>query len=223
MAKKKNNNFGMSIGILLVIIGIPLLFVLSSMGTSWLATTAPYVMVAVIAVFAAIYTGMTSSLLWDFYEEQAPWYRWVPCFGELTIMDSKFLKIGGILYIPALVCLGLSQLPYSVLSFMGETIALNFPFYMMVLAFIFLGIIQIVKGIGIMDCTKTIASIWEERNSTSSGFIKRFGFLGFIPFVRVVAVYALNKPLTTMVTFNEETISDDDDVELSEEDEEDDE
>lgn len=217
MAKRKNNNFGMSIGILLVIIGIPLLFVLSSLGTSWLATTAPYLMVAVIAVFAAIYTGMTSSLLWDFYEESAPWYRWVPCFGELTIMDSKYLKIGGILYIPAIIALALSQLPYKVISFLGENVALNFPFYMMVVALFFLLAVQVVKGIGIMDCTKTIASLWEERNNTSSGFIKRFGILGFIPFVRVVAVYALNKPLTTMVTFNEETISDNDDVELSEE------
>lgn len=216
MAKRNQTNFAMSIGILLVIIGVPALFALSVVGTNWLSDVAPYILVVLIAILAAVYTGMTSTLLWNFFEESGPWYRWVPCFGELTLMDNKFLHIGGIAYIPAVLCLACSQLPYAITSVLPQSIALNYPFYMMALALICLLVIQVIKGIGIMDVTKTIAELWEERNGTSAGFIKRFGFLGFIPFVRVVAVYALNKPLTTMVTFNDETISDSGDIELEE-------
>lgn len=217
MAKRRQTNFGVSVGVLLVVIGVPLLFVLGSVGTSWLAEKAPYVLLGVIVVFAAIYSGITSGLLWDFFEEDAPWYRWVPCFGELTIMDSKYLKVGGILYIVALAFFALGRIPYQLVSFLGNKTALNFPFYMTVVAFLVLAAIQVIKGIGIVGCTKTISSVWEERNHTDAGFIKRFSFLGFLPFVRIVAIYALNKPLTTMVTFNEETISDNDDVVLREE------
>lgn len=219
MAKRRGSgpNFAMSIGILCVAVGVPLLFVLSALGTSWLLDTAPYIMLLIITIAIAVYTGMTSGILWDFYECRPPMTRWIPCYGELTLMDNKYLRIGTILYVLTLIFLALSRVPYSALSFMGNQIALNFPFYMMIVAFILMFAIQVVKGIGILDCTKTIAGIWEERNHSSSGFIKRFSFLGFIPYVRVIAVYALNKPLATLVIFNDETISVSDDVGLTEE------
>ncbi len=220
MAKRKQGgtNFALSIGVIGVIIGVPLLFVLSSMGTSWLVDTVPYVMLGVIMLAIAVYSGMTSTLLWQFYECRPPWYRWLPMFGELTLMDNKYLKVGSVFYAVAVFFLALSRIPYSLLSFLGNPLSLNFPFYMTLLAFVALAGVQVVKGIGIMDCTKTIADLWEERSHSSSGFIKRFGILGFIPYVRVVAVYGLNKPLATLVTFNDETISDTDDVQLVEED-----
>lgn len=137
------------------------------------------------------------------------------------MMDVKFLKIGTPLYILALLFLGLSRLPYSVVSFLGQELALVFPFYATLIAFGFLGAIQIVKGIGILGCIKMVSDEWEDQMHGSLGFIKSFGWLGFIPFVRVMAVYGLNKPLSTLVTFNNTTISDNDDVVLEEEDEED--
>lgn len=223
MAKRKagkQNNFALSIGIVCVVIGVPLIFVLSAVGTNLLSNLAPYVMIGIIVVIIDIYAGMTSTLLWQFYEIDPPWYRWIPCIGELALIDSKFVTPCLILYPIAVVLLLSSLIPYSVLSFLGSAIALNYPVFITMVALVLLTVIQVFKGLGIMNCTKVVASTWEERNHTSAGFIKRFGWLGFIPFVRVVAIYGLNKPLVTLVTFNHETISDNDDVVLHEEEDE---
>lgn len=214
----KSTNIASSVGIVCAVVGIPTLFILSSFATSWLSGIAPYVLLGIVVVLIAGYNSITSKLLWDFYECEAPWYRFIPCYGELTIMDSKYRKIGTVLYIIALVFLGISALPYGILSSVVGSIAIDIPTYAMLLAFVFLGILQVVKGIGLIDCVNTIAGIWEERNHYSSGFIKRFSLLSFLPYVRVLAIYGLNKPLSTMVSFNNETVSGDDTVELVEED-----
>lgn len=221
MAKKRNGSPATKGLILLGVLAVPVVFVLAAMGTNFLMDSAPYALIAVLAIAIAIYTGTTCNLLYDYCETKRPFYSFIPCFGELAMMDVKFLKIGTPLYILALLFLGLSRLPYSVVSFLGQELALVFPFYATLIAFGFLGAIQIVKGIGILGCIKMVSDEWEDQMHGSLGFIKSFGWLGFIPFVRVMAVYGLNKPLSTLVTFNNTTISDNDDVVLEEEDEED--
>lgn len=219
MAKKKNGQINPAARglILLIILGIPLVFVLASVGTKFLADSAPYLILVVMAIVMAVYGGTTASLLYDYYEVQSPWYRFVPCYGELVLMDSKFLKIGSVFYVFALIFFGISRLPYTVLKIFGTAVATSAPFYFTLLAFIALLGVQIVKGIGLVSCMKNISGEWEEKMHTSLGFIKSFSWLGFIPFVRVIAVYALNKPLSTLVTFNDVTASDSSDVVLDEE------
>lgn len=217
MAKKRVNNYGSPATralILLSVVGIPLIFVLAIMGTSILTQVAPYLIIVVMAVIMTVYSGYTASLLYTYFEVDRPWYRWIPCFGELTLIDSKFVKIGGILYIVVLCSLGIGNLPYSITQNIGETLALNLPFYMMIVTFVAIIGIQVVKGIGLLNCIKVVSSEWEEKVGTSVGFIKSFAWAGFIPFVRVLAIYALNKPLSTLVTFNNTTVSDTNDVEL---------
>ena len=215
----KKGSYTASLWFLAIIIVIPAIFFASSFLGDKLLSLSPIVAVCVIAVVASIYTSYVSGLLWSFLEYDAPIVRFVPCFGELTLMETKYMTAGTVFYIIAAIFFGLTFLPYSVLSFLGTEMAMNMPFIFMVIAFISLGAVQIIKGIGIMNCTSNIAEIWEDKIGSDAGFIKRFGFLGFIPFVRVLSIYALSKPLSTMVTFMGETISDDSDVDLLEEEE----
>lgn len=220
MATKKRNGSPATKGLILLgVLAVPVLFVLAAMGTSALMDVAPYALIGVLAIAIAIYTGITCNLLYRYCETSPAWYAFVPCYGELAMMDSKFMRIGTPLYILAILFLGLSRVPYSMLSFLGQDLALVFPFYSTLIAFVFLGVIQVVKGIGILGCIKMVSDEWEDQMHGSLGFIKSFGWLGFVPFVRVIAVYGLNKPLSTLVTFNNTTISDNDDVVLEEEDE----
>lgn len=215
--RRKNGNPATKAVILLAVIGIPAVFVLAAMGTNIIADRAPYLLLTILAVAIAIYTGITCNLLYDYCETKRPIWSFVPCIGELAMMDSKYAKIGTPLYVVALIFLGLSRLPYSVFSMFGTNLALVLPFYLTLLAFVVLGAIQIVKGLGILGCVKMISSEWQSQMHGELGFIKSFGWLGFIPFVRVMAVYGLNKPLSTLVTFNETTISTDEDAGLEEE------
>lgn len=220
MATKKRNGSPATKGLILLgVLAVPVLFVLAAMGTSALMDVAPYALIGVLAIAIAIYTGITCNLLYRYCETSPAWYAFVPCYGELAMMDSKFMRIGTPLYILVILFLGLSRVPYSMLSFLGQDLALVFPFYSTLIAFVFLGVIQVVKGIGILGCIKMVSDEWEDQMHGSLGFIKSFGWLGFVPFVRVIAVYGLNKPLSTLVTFNNTTISDNDDVVLEEEDE----
>lgn len=220
MATKKRNGSPATKGLILLgVLAVPVLFVLAAMGTSALMDVAPYALIGVLAIAIAIYTGITCNLLYRYCETSPAWYAFVPCYGELAMMDSKFMRIGTPLYILVILFLGLSRVPYSMLSFLGQDLALVFPFYSTLIAFVLLGVIQVVKGIGILGCIKMVSDEWEDQMHGSLGFIKSFGWLGFVPFVRVIAVYGLNKPLSTLVTFNNTTISDNDDVVLEEEDE----
>ena len=214
---KKKNNGAVKALVLAVIVGIPLMLWGVSTLTSTLAEVAPLALIAVIVVFAAIYTAVTAKLLYDFYDVEAPWYRWVPCYGELTLGDARYVKYGSIAYAIAVAFFGLSRLPYSITKVLGGQLATDLPFYMTIVAFAALLVVQIIKGISLIDCTKTVAEEWERVNHTDAGFIKRFAFLGFLPFVRVLAIYGLNKPLTSMVTFEGRVFDDDEEAVLIEE------
>ena len=220
MAKKKSKSNPLVNGLILAtVVGVPAIFALAAVGTSMLSESAPYILIAVIAVIAAIYNGMTCNLLYDYYEVRRAWYAFIPCFGELCLMDEKFMKIGSVPYVLAVLCLGASQIPYSVFGFLGDKTAINMPLFFVLIAFVMLFIVQIVKGIGLIGCVKNVSDEWEEQIGGTIGFIKSFSWLGFIPFVRVMAIYGLNKPLSTLVTFNDITVSDNDDVVLEEEEE----
>ena len=215
----KNNQTSPAVRFLIlgVIVGLPALFVLADKGTSYLVEVAPYAIILVMAIAAAAYSGYTSSLLYRYYEGKAPWYSWVPCFGELTMMDGKYTKIGTPLYVAAIALLVLSRMPYSVTSIFGQAFGLHFPLVMTVLAFVVLAAIQVIKGIGLVGCMKVLEDEWKEHTHAELGLIKSFAFFGFVPFVRVMAMYALNKPLSTMVQFNSVTVSDSSEVTLTEE------
>ena len=215
----KNNSTSPAVKLLIlgVVFGLPIFFVLANKGTALISDVAPYAIIVVMAVAAAFYSVTTANLLYKYYETSAPWYAWLPCVGELTLMDGKFTKIGLPIYGAAIVFGLLAFLPYSVTSVFGESIGLHFPVFMMMAAMICLAAIQVVKGIGLLGCMKVVSDEWKEHTGSEVGFIKYFAFLGFIPFVRVMATYSLNKPLSTLVQFNNVTVSDSTDIDLTEE------
>ena len=218
MAKKKKTNPAVNAFILLCIVAIPVLFFLVDFISEKLLATAPYVLVGIIVIASTVYTAMTSGLLYDYFESDAPWYRFIPFIGELTLMDGQWTTPGLITYGIGFIFLALSQLPYSLLSSLGHSFALSFPFYATMAAFGVLVIAQIITGIGMTKLMGVLADEWEEHMDGEIGSIKSLAILSFIPIVRVIAIYAINKPLSTMVTFYEMSIDDDDDMALEVED-----
>lgn len=213
MAKKKQNN-GISpagkLAILLVLFGLPLAFFLSSWGLSRLYEIAPLAIVGVLVVISTAYTAYTAGLMYKFYETPAPVLRFVPCVCELTMIDIKYHTPCYILYVIAIAFVGATQLPYSILGTFGQEFATSAPFYFLIVALFVLLIIQVIKGIGMVGCMKDIAEEWHKQTRADVGVFSKFTVLAFVPFVRVMALYAMNKPLSTMVTFMGTTQSDGD-------------
>lgn len=202
---KTNQKQGISpagkVAILCAIFGIPALFALSSYGISKLFDIAPFAVLLVLVVVCTAYTSYTAGLLYDYYEVDKPIIRFIPCVCELSLIDTSYRTLGYILYLLAFVMIGLTQIPYSVLSVLGDTLALNGAFYFMVAAIIFLAGVQILKGYGLMKIMKDVAEEWETQVHTGVGAITKMIPLAYIPFVRVIAIYCLNKPLDTMVSY----------------------
>lgn len=215
MASKVNKQKGISPGgkaaILLAVFGVPALFALSSYGLSKLFDVAPYALVGVLVIFATVYTAQTVSLMYEFYELNAPILRFIPCLCETCLIDIKYHAACYILYAAALVCFGVSQLPYSIMGILGSDLATSAPFYLLVATFILLGAVQLIKGIGLRSCIKDISEDWYKQTHSEIGAVAKLSFLGFIPFVRVIALYSLNKPLSTMVSFMGVSVVDADD------------
>lgn len=206
MARRKTTTQqGMSpaakVAVLLAVLGVPVLFFASSYGLSLLFDVAPFVVLVIAAVLCTTYTAYTAGLLYQYYEVPAPFTRFVPCICEVSLIDRKFHLPCYILYVLAVVFGGLSQLPFAAWNVLGETVAFNAPFYCMVVALAMLLLIQIIKGIGLMGCIKDIAAEWDEQVHTDAGALTKLAFLSFIPFVRIIALYSVNKPLSTMVSF----------------------
>lgn len=216
---KKSSQSGMSpaakTAIMLVCLGIPALFFGTSYGLSKLFEVAPALVVAVVVIVATAYTSYTGKLLYTFYGVKPPIVRFIPCFGELTLIDVMYQPAGFILYVFAGIMLVCSQLPYAVLSIISPNFATVAPFWFMVAALLLLAVIQVLKGIGLTGCIKDIAAEWEAHTHVDTGGLIRFAPLCFLPFVRVIAMYSLNKPLSTLVSFmgvTAETVSEEADA-----------
>lgn len=204
------------VAILLVIIIVPSLFAAAAVGTSKLFTAAPIAVVAALLVASGIYTGYASARLYRFFGSSQPWYSYLPCFGEVSLLDGVFFTPCLALYIFAILAFAASHLPYSVLSAISPDFAFAAPFWLTVLCFVLLLALQIVKGIGLTRTMKAVSTVWEERMHTSLGLLNASILLNFIPFVRIISVYCLAKPLSTMVDFNHMSSAEDDDIVLSE-------
>lgn len=202
---RRSNSGGISPGgklaIILVLFGIPISFFGVSWGLDWLFQVAPWTIVAILLVFATIYTARTSGLLHKYYDAQAPILRFVPCLCELTLIDQKYRGISYILYSLAAVMVCGAFMPYSIAKVLGAGFAERHTFWFGVAFAVVMVVLEAVKGIGISACMKDVADDWYQQTHSDVGLIKRFTPLGFIPFVRVIAIYSLNKPLDTMVAF----------------------
>lgn len=189
------------LGIIAVAFGVPILFFAASWGLDVLFQAAPWVAIVVLVLVATAYTARTSGLLHDYYAVQSPILRFIPCICEVTLIDLKYRPVCYILYGVALVMAGGVAMPYSMASMLGNAFTVNHVVWFGLGCGLALAAIQVIKGIGISGCMKDIANDWYSHTHSDVGLIKRFTPLGFIPFVRVIALYSLNKPLDTLVSF----------------------
>lgn len=214
MARRNNSTITAAgkLGILLAIFGVPAIFFGISFGLQRVIDFAPYVTVVVVLVVCAGYVSHVTGLLYDFYEVNRPLWRFIPCVGELALMTRKYMRIGIILYCVAIMLLGFSVAPYSVTKLFGQGALQAIPFYMMLGSLFILLVLQIVKGIGMAQVFKDVEECWVEQVHTRLGLINKYKPLLFIPFVRMLGLYGLAKPLETLVTFNDRTINSETDL-----------
>lgn len=201
-SSKSGVSAGGKLAILLVLFGLPLLFFIFMKGTSKLAEWSSSILFVLIILASTIYTFYTSRLLYKYFDAKNPIWSIVPCVGELSLMDSKYAIASFILYICSFVMFGLTVLPYNVTKIFGEMALQTIPFYGMIFSLLFLFVIQIIKGIGMCKTVDVIADEWFNKINTSLGFITKYKALLFIPFIRVIGLYVLSKPLDTLVTYN---------------------
>ena len=225
MAKRKNSSVdtGTKSIIFLGILGIFGLFIGLVFLTGALAKISTYISLVALILVMTYYTADAVALMYDFYEANRPIARFIPFICELYLLDIKYRRACFGMLGASIVFVGLAWLPYSVKAMLGETFATSSAFYFMLIAIVVLVVMEIVIGVGIMSTVNDICKDWKRIVKTDVGSIRRLAPLAFIPFVRVFAIYALRKPLDTLVTFRNETYSSDAEVDVvaDDEDEED--
>lgn len=203
--------------ILFVILGIPIIIYLFSVGTKLAFNLAPITVTIALTILCGIYSGYVSGLVRKYYEIDSPFWRYIPCVGELSLTTGITFKISIILYIIAAVLFSMSLLPYDVVKIFGELSIQTIPFILNIIALVCLTGVQVCKGLGMSLILSAIENSWEETMKTNIGSVSKMRILMYIPFVRVIALYAISKPMSTLVDFMGRTTSDTDDV-LAEED-----
>lgn len=208
MSKSNGISPAGKIGILLTLFGIPCIFIWFSAGFKLLADLAPGIVTVIVVITCDIYAAHVGTLIYRFYESEPPLWRFLPCVGELALMTKKWCRIGIILYIVEILMIAIALAPYGIISVLGDWAIQTLPFYMIFGALIVAAVIQIVKGLGMVEICSDVDEIWFEMTHTSTGAISKAKILMYIPFVRQLGLYSLSKPLETLVTFNQQTYDD---------------
>lgn len=222
MAKKRTGvDTGTKAMVFLGFLGIIVLFVGMVFLTDVLASVSTYISLALFVVVITYYTSDAVALMYDFYETDRPIGRFIPFICEFYLLDVKLRRICYSLTGLVIALVVLARLPYSVKAVFGESFALSSSFYLMFAALVILVILEITIGVGLISTIGDICNDWRRIVKTDVGSIKRLSIFAFIPFVRVFAIYALRKPLDTLVTFRNETYSSDAEVDVVSEDDDD--
>lgn len=203
-------------GILCILFGIPLLFVGMSWGLGKLSDMFPYAATIIVVLGCDIYANHVGSLLYDFYEGRKPIWAWIPCIGEAAMLPSTYSRIVIPMYPVAIVFGALALAPYSIIKVFGEWAIQALPFWSTIIVLIIMLAVQIIKGIGLCALFTDVEECWLESVHTRVGAIAKFRPLLFFPFIRAIGLYGLAKPLETLVTFNSQTVSDQEDSVLDE-------
>lgn len=196
------------------------LFIVMLFATDKLFTSYPYAVLVILLAISVFLVSQTVSLLYDFYDAPKPIGRFVPIFGELYLLDTTYRSVVLGMYIGVVAFVILGAMPYNIKSVLGEWFALHSSFYMFLIAFAIIVISQIVYGIGLINTMNDISKDWARLVKTDLGSLRHFKLLGFIPVIRLLTFYAVNKPLSTMVSYY--GMTNDNDEEFTEEYEEED-
>lgn len=175
------------------VLGIAILFIVFAKGTEALSSVSYIGMAAIVLLGCSFFSAITAGKLYDYFQVKKPLLRFVPCIGELSLIDFKLRRIALGFYCGA--------------AFLGVLLATRLvpgvtaPFYLMLVIMALLSAVQVVKGIGLRATYTELEADWIKISGHSAGALKIFILLGYIPFVRVYLVYCINKILMTLVTF----------------------
>lgn len=207
----------LSIGLLLAIFSLWFVFTKFEITDSVLTQR-----ILFIAILACIiyFTSDVVGLLYTFYEMPRPWQRFVPVISEFYMLDMRYRKPAYITLALSCVALLFAAMPYQMKAIFGTQNIAAIGFYGYFMAFCIFFVCQLIVGIGLLQTTGDIAEEWEAHTGVTLGAISMYKIFAIFPIVRVFTFYGLRKPLDTLVTFRNQTVSTTQQVRIIEEDDE---
>lgn len=176
-----------------ITLGVMIMFVVFIKGTDLVASQSYFGLAAVTLLGCTFFSAVTCGKLYDYFKVKRPLLRFVPCLGELSLIDFRFRRVGLMLYAAAAVV--------GVVLYLNVLPGVSTPFYVALVLLALLASIQVVKGIGLRAAYMELEQDWVKISGHSAGALKLFILFGYLPFIRIYLVYSINKILMTLVTF----------------------
>ena len=163
------------------------------------------IIVSLVAIEYLIAQPRLCKLYYQANNQQIGFTRFIPFWNEVAIFEQVDAILALVSYLILALILILFFLPAdTVVSLLGEHIALNYGTYVIRAIFICLVINTIIVGIGFLHVTRNIKimhkTLTHGYSNFSTGIITVV--FGFLPIIRTLAVMNLMNALTKLVLFN---------------------
>lgn len=163
------------------------------------------IIVSLVAIEYLIAQPRLCKLYYQANNQQIGFTRFIPFWNEVAIFEQVDAILTLVSYLILALVLILFFLPAdTVMSLLGEHIALNYGTYVIRAIFICLVINTIIVGIGFLHVTRNIKimhkTLTHGYSNFSTGIITVV--FGFLPIIRTLAVMNLMNALTKLVLFN---------------------
>ena len=163
------------------------------------------IIVSLVAIEYLIAQPRLCKLYYQANNRQIGFTRFIPFWNEVAIFEQVDAILALVSYLILALVLILFFLPAdTVVSLLGEHIALNYGTYVIRAIFICLVINTIIVGIGFLHVTRNIKimhkTLTHGYSNFSTGIITVV--FGFLPIIRTLAVMNLMNALTKLVLFN---------------------
>lgn len=177
------------------------------------------IILSLVAIEYLVAQPRLCKLYYQANNQQIGFTRFIPFWNEVAIFEQVDAILALVSYLVLALVVILFFLPAdTVVSLMGEHIALNYGTYVIRAIFICLLINSIIVGIGFLHVTRNIKIMHKTLThgyaNFSTGIITVV--FGFLPIIRTLAVMNLMNALTKLVLFNNYH-SDDNEVDQLEE------
>jgi len=163
------------------------------------------IIISLVAIEYLIAQPRLCKLYYQANNQQIGFTRFIPFWNEVAIFEQVDAILALVSYLVLALVFILFFLPAdTVVSLMGEHIALNYGTYVIRAIFICLLINSIIVGIGFLHVTRNIKIMHKTLThgyaNFSTGIITVV--FGFLPIIRTLAVMNLMNALTKLVLFN---------------------
>lgn len=163
------------------------------------------IIISLVAIEYLIAQPRLCKLYYQANNQQIGFTRFIPFWNEVAIFEQVDAILALVSYLVLALVFILFFLPAdTVVSLMGEHIALNYGTYVIRAIFICLLINSIIVGIGFLHVTRNIKIMHKTLThgyaNFSTGIITVV--FGFLPIIRTLAVMNLVNALTKLVLFN---------------------